>query len=256
MSKYSVTYGLDFKRQDTTYIMSVQLYDDGDQPLTPNTSHNWSAKVVRGEKGVGKTYAVSLDGNNINIPAKQFSDLPSGAYGLELWEANNGNTTIYPSAGFIPFRIHRNADDSLQEIDPTIDINQIIKDLHQAGLNIVFDSVEMLDGNANPQITSRVYNGQNHVSLKIPRGKQGDPGITPHVDSTTGNWFVGNTDTKVHAQGKTGSTGEPGVTWQPYINKSDGHWHLKKVSGQFGLTDGDLQQLKNYIDDKILNGKW
>lgn len=36
-------------------------------------------------------------------------------------------------------------------------------------------------------------------------GADGQNGITPHIDSTTGNWFIGNTDTGVHAQGPAGS---------------------------------------------------
>jgi hypothetical protein len=35
-------------------------------------------------------------------------------------------------------------------------------------------------------------------------GTNGSDGITPHIDSTTGNWFIGNTDTGVHAQGPAG----------------------------------------------------
>ena len=45
-------------------------------------------------------------------------------------------------------------------------------------------------------------------------------GMTPHIDPTTGNWFLGETDTGIHAQGEqgiqgmkgdTGEQGEPGV---------------------------------------------
>jgi hypothetical protein len=31
--------------------------------------------------------------------------------------------------------------------------------------------------------------------------------VTPHIDSTTGNWFIGSTDTGVHAQGPAGQDG-------------------------------------------------
>jgi hypothetical protein len=30
-------------------------------------------------------------------------------------------------------------------------------------------------------------------------GTNGSDGVTPHIDSTTGNWFIGTTDTGVHA---------------------------------------------------------
>ena len=38
-------------------------------------------------------------------------------------------------------------------------------------------------------------------------GTNGTDGVTPHIDSTTGNWFIGNTDTGVHAQGPAGQGG-------------------------------------------------
>ena len=38
-------------------------------------------------------------------------------------------------------------------------------------------------------------------------GTNGVDGITPHIDSTTGNWFIGTTDTGVHAQGPAGQNG-------------------------------------------------
>lgn len=44
--------------------------------------------------------------------------------------------------------------------------------------------------------------GQNGTN-----GADGQDGITPHIDSTTGNWFIGNTDTGVHAQGPAGQDG-------------------------------------------------
>lgn len=233
MSKFKVIYDPDFKRQDTTYVMRVQLFDDANKVIIPNTSHTWGAKVVKGVRRAGKEYSVSLSGDTINVPAKQFADLPTGNYGLELWETNGGNTTIYPSAGFIPFRIHRNADDSLTQIDPTVDINQLIADLHKAGLNVVFDKVEMLAENAKAQAISEIRDGKNHITLKIPRGLRGYKGD----------------------QGDRGPKGADGATWQPYISK-DGHWHIKKVTGETGLTEVDEAKFKQYVDDAILNGKW
>lgn len=41
-----------------------------------------------------------------------------------------------------------------------------------------------------------------------PQGPKGADGVTPHVDDATGNWFVGDTDTKVHAKGDKGDAGD------------------------------------------------
>ena len=44
-----------------------------------------------------------------------------------------------------------------------------------------------------------------------PAGQNGTNGITPHIDATTGNWFIGETDTEIHAQGPQGIQGIQGV---------------------------------------------
>lgn len=58
-------------------------------------------------------------------------------------------------------------------------------------------------------------------------GQDGQNGITPHIDGTTGNWCLGTTDTGVHAQGPQGDPGDsgaPGLT--PHIDPYSGHWML------------------------------
>ena len=42
-------------------------------------------------------------------------------------------------------------------------------------------------------------------------GPAGANGVTPHIDSTSGNWFIGDTDTNVHAQGPQGIQGIQGI---------------------------------------------
>lgn len=42
-------------------------------------------------------------------------------------------------------------------------------------------------------------------------GAPGTNGITPHIDDSTGNWFIGETDTGVHAEGPQGEQGEQGI---------------------------------------------
>lgn len=104
-------------------------------------------------------------------------NLPSGDYGLELWEVSNDSKTIYPSAGFIEFHIHRNADESLESVTPTIDIDKVINDLHEAGLNVVVDDIEMLAPDATPSVTSEVRDGKNHIKLHVPKGEKGDDAV-------------------------------------------------------------------------------
>lgn len=67
-------------------------------------------------------------------------------------------------------------------------------------------------------------------------GQPGSPGVTPHIDATTGNWFIGTTNTGVKAQGPTGNTGSPGNNGSdgkpgadgvtPHIDSATGHWFV------------------------------
>lgn len=53
--------------------------------------------------------------------------------------------------------------------------------------------------------------GQNgHDGVDGLDGLDGQDGISPHIDQTTGNWFVGATDTGVKAQGPQGPPGPAG----------------------------------------------
>ena len=73
-------------------------------------------------------------------------------------------------------------------------------------------------------------------------GADGQDGITPHIDVTTGNWFVGSTDTGIHAQGQQGIQGPAGQDGQdgqngtngtngvdgitPHIDSTNKHWMI------------------------------
>lgn len=70
-------------------------------------------------------------------------------------------------------------------------------------------------------------------------GQPGSPGVTPHIDATTGNWFIGTTNTGVKAQGpagQNGSDGKPGSNGSdgkpgadgvtPHIDSATGHWFI------------------------------
>lgn len=152
MTQFKVDFN-DFKRRDNTNLMEITLYKDSGEQIVPNRDHQWSGKALKfgdGDKRLDQELAVTLDGDKIGVPSKQLETLPSGDYGLELWEVNNDNKTIYPSAGFVEFHIHRNADESLESVTPTIDIDKVIDDLHTAGLNVVVDDIEILAPDATP----------------------------------------------------------------------------------------------------------
>jgi len=49
-------------------------------------------------------------------------------------------------------------------------------------------------GNSDTGVVAEGVNGTNGTN-----GTNGQDGVTPHIDSTTGNWFIGNTNTGVKA---------------------------------------------------------
>lgn len=174
MTLFDIAYD-DFKREDTTNTITITLYTDDKQPITPNASHTWLAKVSKGDKYVGE-YPVTISGNTIKLSSSNLTRLPNGDYGLELWETYDGSTTIYPSAGVMEFRVHRNANDTLGTVDPTTDINGIIDDLHRAGQNIKVVATNTLPAGSKASVTQSITNGENQLTFNIPQGEQGEQG--------------------------------------------------------------------------------
>lgn len=168
MTLFDIAYD-DFKREDTTNTITITLYTDDKQPITPNSSHTWKAKVSKEDKYVGE-YPVTISGNVIKLSSSNLTRLPNGDYGLELWETYSGSTTIYPSAGVMEFRVHRNANDTLGTVDPTTDINRIIDDLHKAGQNVKVVATNTLPPGSKASVTQSIINGENQLTFNIPQG--------------------------------------------------------------------------------------
>ena len=61
-------------------------------------------------------------------------------------------------------------------------------------------------GEKGDAFTYEDFTPEQLASLK---GDKGDDGVTPHIGSN-GNWFIGNTDTNIHAQGDRGEPGQKG----------------------------------------------
>lgn len=176
MTLFDIAYD-DFKREDTTNTIVITLYTDDRQPITPDASHTWKAKVSKEDKYVGE-YPVTISGNTIKLSSSNLTRLPNGDYGLELWETYSGSTTIYPSAGVMEFRVHRNANDTLGTVDPTTDINAIIDDLHKAGQNIKVVATNTLPAGSKASVTQSITNGENQLTFNIPQGAQGETNPT------------------------------------------------------------------------------
>lgn len=177
MSRFKAEYQ-DFKRSDNVSLVKINLFNDEGKPIKPNPDHKWEAKMVKDDKNAGQHYSVILNDNDIFVPAKQFDDnkIPSGDYGLELWETYEDNTVIYPSAGFIPVRIHRNADDSLATIDPTTDINEILSNIAKAGKSVKVVATKTTEPGSPAKVEQTIDQNGNQLTFYIPAGKKGNQG--------------------------------------------------------------------------------
>ena len=77
-----------------------------------------------------------------------------------------------------------------------------------------------------------------------PQGLPGKDGVTPHIDSTTGDWFIGNQDTGTQAQGPAGKNGRDGVDGQPGKDGQNGITpHIDTATGNWfvGSTDTGIK---------------
>ena len=241
MTLFDIAYD-DFKREDTTNVIAITLYTDDKQPITPNASHTWKAKVSKEDKYVGE-YPVTISGNTIKLSSSNLTRLPNGDYGLELWESYNGSTTIYPSAGVMEFRVHRNANDTLGTVDPTIDINGIIDDLHKAGQNVKVVATNTLPAGSKASVTQSITNGENQLTFNIPQGIQGEKGnVGPAPTLKIGTVTKLNPDQAPTAD----LTGDNG-TYTLDLGIPQG------VQGETNATATNTLNVANSVDAKISN---
>lgn len=87
-------------------------------------------------------------------------------------------------------------------------------------------------------------------------------GITPHIDSETGNWFIGDSNTGVKAEGKGirsidyNGTNVSGAANTLTIETTDGQRTVCKIfngkDGQDGTSGGGGQQQTEYIETEVL----
>jgi hypothetical protein len=81
--------------------------------------------------------------------------------------------------------------------------------------------------------TTNVVEVKPNVNTIDIHNADGLNGITPHIGDN-GNWWIGTTDTGVHAQGERGLDGEDGANGlTPYIG-ANGNWWI-------GETDTQIQ---------------
>lgn len=97
--------------------------------------------------------------------------------------------------------------------------------------------------------TTNVVEVKPNVNTIEIRKSDGLNGITPHIGEN-GNWWIGTTDTGVHAQGEKGEKGESGLT--PYIG-ANGNWFVGDVD--LGVKAQGEQGIQGVQGEKGADGK-
>ena len=99
------------------------------------------------------------------------------------------------------------------------------------------------------------------TTLENSGGVNGEDGLTPFIGEN-GNWWIGEEDTGVKAQGEDGEKGEKGDTGEQGIQGIQGKDGEKGADGYTPVrgvdywTDKDKAEIKSYVDEAILGGAW
>lgn len=97
--------------------------------------------------------------------------------------------------------------------------------------------------------TTNVVEVKPNVNTIEVHNADGLNGITPHIGEN-GNWWIGTTDTGVHAQGEKGEQGKDGLT--PYIGEN-GNWFVGDVD--LGVKAQGEQGIQGVQGEKGEDGK-
>lgn len=76
-------------------------------------------------------------------------------------------------------------------------------------------------------------------------GEPGQPGTTPHIGAN-GNWYIGDTDTGVKAQGNPGEPGQPGAPGDDYVLTDDDKTEIAQEAA--GLIDTALLSIIGEVE--------
>ena len=109
--------------------------------------------------------------------------------------------------------------------------------------------IEVIENVLNATSEENVIEVHTETSVVEVHNADGLNGITPHIGEN-GNWWIGTTDTCVHAQGAKGEQGENGLT--PYIG-ANGNWFVGDVD--LGVKAQGEQGIQGVQGEKGADGK-
>jgi hypothetical protein len=109
--------------------------------------------------------------------------------------------------------------------------------------------IEVIENVLQATSEENVIEVNTKTSVVEVHNADGLNGITPHIGEN-GNWWIGTTDTGVHAQGEKGEQGENGLT--PYIG-ANGNWWIGETDTQ--IQAQGVQGIQGIQGEKGKDGK-
>ena len=277
-----------WKFGDTDAIMSFTARTDGKTPDVSNATLTF--EIARGNATVRQDYIASApgesddDGSTVALHTSDLTMLKPGTYSIELWITDNDTkkTSVYPSDGFCSFTIDENTmavtdvaniqtmtleavySDLLQKID-TFKSGKPGKDgitpKLKAGTVTKLPATEqptflLTPSSSDPNTYILDLNlpqgiqGPQGASVKGPKGNTGNDGLTPTIGDN-GNWFIGSTDTGVHAQGPKGDT--PDVS--DFITSATLAQNVTVINAAISkrVLQEDFNNLSTKVDNNVQN---
>ena len=187
---------------------------------------------------------VKPDGETITI------DEDGTIHGANTYELPTASTDILGGVKVDGISITVNSDGVISSVAQGLDFSALTTAMTTgtlSGINITADSENKrfnfeVTGIPTIAIDSEGYwtvDGNRGENPTKAQGNKGDDGISPHIDSETGHWFIGETDTGIGATAAIDDTSTNGtdVTWSAskiYSVIGDINTILASVTGGIG----------------------
>lgn len=277
-----------WKFGDTDAVMTFTPRTDGKAPDVTNKTLTF--EIAKGNATTHSDYTASApgeasdDGSTVSLHTSDLTELKPGTYSVELWITDNDTkkNSVYPSDGFCSFTVDENtmAVTDVSNIK-TMTLEAVYSDLLQK-INVFKSGKPGADG-VTPKLQAgnitklpstaqptflltplpndpntyvldlglpQGVQGPQGASIKGPIGKTGNDGLTPSIGDN-GNWFIGSTDTGVHAQGPKGDT--PDVS--DFITSSTLAQNVSVINAAIAkrVTQEDFNNLSVKVDNNVQN---
>lgn len=153
---------------------------------------------IKNNTGYIKAVDAIFKGTYAYMSSKDIEDLPVGTYQLELWITDAEGTSIFPSEGFVTFKINKNTTMVNGEIINTTTIDDLksqmqeyIESLHLTSgkdATIQIGDVTTVDSDQPASVVNAGNSTDAIFNFNIPKGEKGEQGIQgePGRDGTNG----------------------------------------------------------------------